>query len=149
MSIKLKKIETRADLEAMMPGTALEAMDVRIESVDDDSIAVTMPVTDRVKQPAGLLHGGMTMFLMESASSMHACWGVDLSKRAPVGTEINGTHLQSVTDGTIRAVAKVTRRSWTFLVHTIDVYHVESNRLISTGRMTNYYIRTGREVPGG
>jgi 1,4-dihydroxy-2-naphthoyl-CoA hydrolase len=144
-----KKIETIADLEAMAPGTAFEAMGVTIESVDDDSIALTMPVTDMVKQPMGLLHGGMTMFLMESASSIHACWKVDLSKRAPVGTEINGSHLQAVTGGTIRAVARVVRRSRTFLVHTIDVYHVETGRLVSTGRMTNFYLRTAPEGPHG
>ena len=146
---KPAKIESIADLEAMAPGTSLEAMGLRIESVDDDSIAVTMPVTDRVKQPMGLLHGGMTMFLMESAGSIHACWKLDLSKRAPVGIEISGTHMQSATGGTVRAVAKVARRSNTFIVHTIEVFHMESGRLLSTGRMTNFYIRHGAEAPGG
>jgi uncharacterized protein (TIGR00369 family) len=144
-----KMIETVADLEAMAPGTAFEAMGLRIESVTDDAIAVTMPVAGKTMQPMGLLHGGMTMFLMESASSIHACWKVDLSKRAPVGTEINGSHLQPVTGGTIRAVARVVRRSRTFLVHAIDVTHVESGRLVSTGRMTNFYLRTAPDGPRG
>ncbi len=143
------RIESLADLERMAPGTAFEAMGVRLERVDAESLAVTMPVTDRVRQPMGLLHGGMTMFLMESAASMHACWGVDLAKRAPVGIEINGSHVRSATDGTIRAVATVVRRSRTFIVHTIEVTHVESGRVLSTGRMTNFYIRTGAEAPGG
>jgi 1,4-dihydroxy-2-naphthoyl-CoA hydrolase len=108
-----------------------------------------MPVEGKVKQPMGLLHGGMTMFLMESACSIHACWGVDLSKRAPVGIEISGSHVRSASDGTVRAIARVVRRSRTFIVHDIDVIHVESGRLLSKGRMTNYYIRTGVEAPGG
>lgn len=149
MPVQPKKIETIADLEVLAPGTALEAMGVRIEAVDNDHIAITMPVEGKVKQPMGLLHGGMTMFLMESASSMHACWGVDLSKRAPVGIEISGSHVRSASDGHVRAVARVVRRSRTFVVHEIDVTHVESGRLISKGRMTNYYIRTGLEAPGG
>lgn len=140
-----KKIESIEDYEAMGPGTVFAAMKVKVEAVDDASMTISMPVTDKVKQPFGLLHGGITMFLMESASSMHACWGVDLTKRVPVGTEINGSHLRPVTDGTIRAVAKVVRRSRTFVVHTIDVIHVESGKLVSTGRMTNFYIRTGAE----
>lgn len=148
MPSPLKKIETAADLAALGPGTALEAMQVRVESVDEDHIAITMPVTGKVKQPMGLLHGGMTMFLMESASSMHACWGVDLSKRVPVGVEINGSHVRPCTDGNVRAVARVVRRSRTFIVHTIEVFHVESGRLISTGRMTNFYLRTGGETRG-
>jgi 1,4-dihydroxy-2-naphthoyl-CoA hydrolase len=147
--MKLGRIETIADLEALAPGTSLEAMEVRIESVDDESIVVSMPVTDRVRQPMGLLHGGMTMFLMESAGSIHACWKVDLSKRAPVGIEINGSHVQAAGSGTVRATARVVRRSRTFIVHTIEVHHVESGRLLSTGRMTNFYLRHGAEPASG
>jgi len=140
-----KKIESLADYEAMGPGTVFAAMKVKVEAVDDDSITISMPVTGGVKQPFGLLHGGITMFLIESASSMHACWGVDLARTVPVGTEINGSHLRPVTDGHIRAIARVVRRSRTFLVHHVNVFHVESDKLVSTGRMTNYYIRTGAE----
>lgn len=145
----LRKIESVADLEALAPGTSLEAMGLRIEAIDDDSISVTMPITDQVRQPMGLLHGGMTMFLMESAGSIHACWKVDLARCVPVGIEINGSHLNSATSGSVRAVARVLRRSRTFIVHQLEVYHVESGRLLSTGRMTNYYIRHGPETAGG
>jgi 1,4-dihydroxy-2-naphthoyl-CoA hydrolase len=96
----------------------------------------------------GIVHGGMTMFLIDSAASLHACWKIDLSKRVPVGTEINGTHLRPATDGTLRAVAKVVRRSRTFITHQVEVYHLETDRLISTGRMTSFYVRTGLETPG-
>jgi 1,4-dihydroxy-2-naphthoyl-CoA hydrolase len=149
MTFKPKKIETLADLQAMVPGTAFEAMGVVIEEVDDEQISITMPVTSRIRQPMGIVHGGMTMFLMESAASIHACWQVDLGKRVPVGTEINGTHLNPATDGTLRAVGRVVRRSRSFITHQIDVYHVESARLISTGRMTSFYVRTGLESAGG
>jgi 1,4-dihydroxy-2-naphthoyl-CoA hydrolase len=149
VAFKPKKIETLADLQAMAPGTAFEAMGVCIEEVDDEQISVTMPVTSRIQQPMGIVHGGMTMFLIESAASIHACWQVDLSKRVPVGTEINGTHLNPATEGTLRAVARVVRRSRTFITHHIDVYHIETARLISTGRMTSFYVRTGLETPGG
>lgn len=141
------KIESLADLQALLPGTALDAMSVRIEEVDDEQISVAMPITDRVKQPMGILHGGMTMFLIESAASLHACWKTDLAKSVPVGIEINGSHLRPGIDGTLRAVAKVVRRSRTTIVHQVDVFHIESGRQISTGRMTSFYIRTGKETP--
>ena len=131
----------------MAPGTAFEAMGVQVEEVDDEQISVTMPVTERVLQPMGILHGGMTMFLMESAASIHACWKVDLRQRVPVGVEINGSHLNPATDGTLRAVAKVVRRSRTFMVHDVEVFHVETGRLISKGRMTSFYVRTGTGAP--
>jgi uncharacterized protein (TIGR00369 family) len=149
MAFKPKKIEALADLQAMAPGTAFEAMGVCIEEVDDEQASITMPIGPNIRQPMGIVHGGMTMFLMESAASLHACWKIDLSKRVPVGTEINGTHLRPATDGTLRAVAKVVRRSRTFITHQVEVYHVETARLISTGRMTSFYVRTGVEAPGG
>ena len=147
MTFKPKKIETLADLQAMTPGTAFEAMRICIEEVDDEQASITMPIDARVCQPIGILHGGMTMFLMESAASLHACWNIDLARRVPVGTEINGSHLRPATDGTLRAVAKVVKRSRTFITHQIDAYHVETDRLISTGRMTSFYVRTARENP--
>lgn len=149
MPFQPKKIETLADLQAMAPGTALAAMGVCIEEVDDEQVSITMPIGPQVRQPMGIVHGGMTMFLMESAASIHACWRIDLRQRVPVGTEINGTHVHPATDGTLRAVARVVRRSRTFITHQIEVYHVESARLISTGRMTSFYVRTGVAAPGG
>ena len=149
MSYQPRKIETLADLAAMMPGTALEAMHLQLESVDAEHLTVSMPVTAQAKQPAGLLHGGMTVFLMESASSMHACFGVDLRKRAPVGIEVSASHVGAVADGTVRATAKVVRRSHSFLIHTVEVTHVESGRIVSAGRVTNYYVRVGDKETSG
>ena len=148
MTFKPRRIETLADLQAMVPGTAFEAMEVCIEEADDEQASITMPITARVRQPMGILHGGMTMFLMESVASLHACWKVDLTRRVPVGTEINGTHLYPATEGTLRAVASVVRRSRTFITHQIEVFHLETGRRISTGRMTSYYVRTGPERRG-
>lgn len=144
MTFPRRRIERIEDFVPFAPGTALEAMEVRVESGDDEHLAITMPVCERVRQPAGLLHGGMTVFLMESAASMHACWGIDLAERMPVGVEINATHLRAVSNGSVRAIARVVRRSRTMIVHLVEVYHVESGRLVSTGRATNYYVPSAK-----
>ncbi len=98
-----------------------------------------MPISDKTRQPYGLLHGGITMALVESAASIHASWGMDLSLVVPVGIEINGSHVRSATEGTVRAVGKVVRRSRSMIVHQVDVYLVETAELLSTARMTNSY----------
>lgn len=130
-----------ADFQVYWPGTALEAHGLVLESIEEAHAVVTMPITDAVRQPLGWLHGGMTMMLAESAASLHACWGVDLSERVPVGVEINGSHVRSCRSGRIRALATVVRRSTALIVHTVEVFSEDSGDLLSTCRVTNYYRR--------
>ena len=98
-----------------------------------------MPVEDHAKQPYGLLHGGISMMLAESAASLHACWKVDLSKRAPVGIEINGSHLKSSTGGVVLATATQIRRSASLAHHEVRITQQETGRLLSLIRVTNMY----------
>ena len=125
--------------DQMHVNTAVEHLGINLESISVDQIVLTMPITDKTRQPFGLLHGGITMALVETAASVHASWGVDLSEKAPVGIEINGSHIRSAREGTVRAVGKVVRRSRSMIVHQVDVYLVESGELLSTARMTNFY----------
>ena len=87
------------------------------------------------------------MVLAETAASYHACWGIDLNERAPVGIEINGSHLNSAESGNVRATGKVLRRSALLIVHEIEVTHVESGRLLCVSRVTNFYKKL-RQQPG-
>ncbi len=107
--------------------------------IDDDHIELSMPITDAVRQPLGMLHGGVSMVLAETAASIHAAWGVDVSKIVPVGIEINGSHLNSAKDGHVKAIARVLRRSRTLIVHQIDIIHVETEQLLASARVTNFY----------
>ena len=125
--------------DQMHLNTAVEHLGIKLESISADQIVLTMPITDKARQPFGLLHGGITMALVETAASVHASWGVDLSEKSPVGIEINGSHVRSARQGTVRAVGKVIRRSRSMIVHQVDVYLVESGEMLSTARMTNYY----------
>ena len=125
--------------------TAVEHLGIKLESISADQIVLTMPITDKARQPFGLLHGGISMALVETAASFHATWGVDLSEVAPVGIEISGSHVRSATEGTVRAVGQVVRRSRSMIVHQVDVYLVETGKLLTTARMTNYYKPIRRE----
>lgn len=135
-------------LRAMSPNTAVEALGIDIVSVDDDHIQLRMPITNRARQPFGLLHGGISMVLAETAASVHACWGIDLSKVFPVGIEVNGSHLRSASEGHVLANATVIRRSRTLIVHAIDIVHEETNRLLCVSRVTNFYKAAQNTAPG-
>jgi 1,4-dihydroxy-2-naphthoyl-CoA hydrolase len=126
-------------LRAMLPKTAAEALDVEILAADTEGIVLRMPMSDRARQPMGLLHGGISMVLAETAASLHACWEVDLTRSLPVGIEINGSHIRSAADGHILAKASVMRRSSKLIVHTVEISHQESGRVLCLARVTNFY----------
>jgi 1,4-dihydroxy-2-naphthoyl-CoA hydrolase len=105
--------------------TAVETLEISLVDIDDDTVV--------------LLHGGVSMVLAETAASFHASWGVDFNLVAPVGIEINGSHLRSATDGHVRAVGRVLRRSRALIVHEVEIVHEESGQLLSIARVTNYY----------
>ena len=99
-------------------------------------------MSDRARQPSGLLHGGISMVLAETAASLHACWHVDLSRFVPVGIEINGSHIRSASQGHILAKANIIRRSFKLVVHNVEIAHEESARALCLARVTNFYKET-------
>jgi 1,4-dihydroxy-2-naphthoyl-CoA hydrolase len=120
--------------------TAFGAMGGEVVDVDEQQIVLRLPITDKVRQPYGLLHGGISLFLVETAASSHAAYGVNLDEMRPVGIEISGSHLRSATDGTVKAIGRIIRRGRTHVVHEVDVLLEESGELLCKGRMTNYYL---------
>ena len=139
-------VTTLDQLRALIPNTALEALGIEILSVDSKQILLRMPMSDRARQPMGLLHGGISMVLAESAASMHACWGTDLSRSAPVGIEISGSHLQSASDGHILARGTLVRRSKRLAIHQVEIIHEETDRVLCLSRVTNFYRSVAREA---
>lgn len=122
--------------------TCAGALGIDLISIDEDSIVLRLPITDAVRQPYGLFHGGVSMVLAETAGSMHSCWGKDLSVVNPVGIEINGSHLNSAKDGHVVATGRVVKRGRTLIVHEVEVRHEETDTLLNVSRITNIYIPT-------
>ena len=79
---------------------------IKIVEIGDDYIKGTMAVSDKVRQPMGLVHGGANVALAETVGSIGANMVVDQSKFTCVGQEINANHLRPVREGTVTAVAK-------------------------------------------
>lgn len=128
---------------AMASRTVAGALGIDIVSIDDDSCVLECEISDAVRQPFGLLHGGVSLLMAESAASMHAAWLGDLSHAVPVGVDLNGTHLRSATEGVVRAHAHVIRRARAFVFHDVDITLVETGQLLCKARVTNYYRPVG------
>ena len=94
----------------------------------------------------GLLHGGVSMLLAETAASMHACWGLDVTRTAPVGIDITGSPGAAAGVGNVGAVGTVIRRGAQLVVHEVRITHEETGRLLCVARVTNFLERLR---PGG
>ena len=67
--------------------------------VGDDFLKGRMPVDQRTRQPAGVLHGGVSVALAETLASWAAAYVVDPRRFHCVGQEINANHVRSVREG--------------------------------------------------
>ena len=127
---------TKERINNFNKGTLIDLLDIECQEVGPDFIVATMPVTTKVKQPMGLLHGGASMVLIESIGSMGSACIVDLEKKAPVGLEINANHISSMKSGIVKAVGNIIHCGNTTHIWQVNLFDLESNKLICTGRLT-------------
>ena len=74
----------------------METLEIEFVDVGEDFLAARMPVTQKVYQPEGILHGGATVALAETVGSA----AVAVFNRDPGvitrGIEISANHVKSV-----------------------------------------------------
>ena len=107
--------------------------------VSAETLSATMPVTPKVHQPYGILHGGASCVLAETLGSCLSVIHVDTEKFAPVGTNINSNHLRSKRDGVVTGTARFIRKGKTMHVSEIEIRD-ENGELINHTTMTNNII---------
>jgi 1,4-dihydroxy-2-naphthoyl-CoA hydrolase len=113
-----------------------KTLNITFTEVGDDSLTATMPVTPRVHQPYGILHGGASVSLAETLGSCLSVINVDIEKFAPVGTNINSNHLRAIRSGMLTGTATFIRKGTTVHVSQIEIRD-ENGHLINHTTMTN------------
>ncbi|OFP19012.1 thioesterase [Staphylococcus sp. HMSC057C08] len=113
----------------------LETLEMEVLKVESGYVKMKMPVSDKVKQPFGYLHGGATMALGETACSIGAAHMVDTVKVIPVGLEMNTNHIRSATDGYVYAIAELIHGGRSTQVWNINLVD-DQDKLISVMRGT-------------
>jgi 1,4-dihydroxy-2-naphthoyl-CoA hydrolase len=113
----------------------MKTLGIEIVELEKDKVVMTMPVDDRTRQPFGLLHGGASVVLAESAASFGTVLNIDTDKQLAVGLEINANHVRSKRDGIVTATAVPVHRGRTTMVWDIRITD-ESDRLICISRCT-------------
>ncbi|WP_240904855.1 hotdog fold thioesterase [Sphingobacterium sp. SGR-19] len=78
-------------------------LNIQATAVHEDMLIASMPITDKVKQPFGILHGGASVVLAESVGSIASNLIIDPQLLVGVGMEVNANHLKSVAEGMLYA----------------------------------------------
>jgi 1,4-dihydroxy-2-naphthoyl-CoA hydrolase len=116
-----------------------KTLNIIFTEVTDESLTATMPVTPKIHQPYGIMHGGASCVLAETLGSCLSVLHVDIEKFAPVGTNINSNHLRSKKEGLVTGTAKFIRKGKTMHVSEIEIRD-EKGHLINHTTMTNNII---------
>lgn len=101
----------------------------------DDYLKARMPVDNRTKQPAGLLHGGASVVLAETLGSVASHLVIDLENYYAVGLDINANHLRSATSGYVTGIVKPIHIGGSTHVWEIKIYN-EHNEMTCISRLT-------------
>lgn len=124
-----------SDIQRMNARTMAEHLGIVYTAVGDNSLSATMPVDDRTRQPAGLLHGGASCVLAETLGSIASYLVIDPAHLQPVGLEINANHIRGVREGLVAGTATALHLGKTTHVWDIRIAD-ERGSLVCISRLT-------------
>lgn len=119
----------------MAKNTMLETLQIEMLDFGDDFLILKMPVTSKVHQPDGVLHGGATVALAETTGSFAAELLLDTKQFFVRGIEISANHVKSVRDGNVFAKATFIHKGRTTQLFEIKVTD-DNDNLISLCKLT-------------
>ncbi|MFK7781253.1 PaaI family thioesterase [Psychroserpens sp.] len=133
--MQLSKEDILAQANKVSKGTLMETLSIEMVDYGDDFLVARMPVTSKVHQPDGVLHGGATAALAESVGSFAAHMFIDTEQFFVRGLEITANHLKSVSDGFVYAEAKFLHKGRTTQLLDIRITD-EHNNLVSICKLS-------------
>ncbi|OGV37468.1 MAG: hypothetical protein A3E88_00590 [Legionellales bacterium RIFCSPHIGHO2_12_FULL_35_11] len=101
---------------------------IKFTEITANSITAIMPVSDKIKQPIGIVHGGANVVLAETIASTAANYVIDLKKYFAVGLEINANHLRQVREGVITAITMPIHLGGKTQVWSVDIFDDKGNK---------------------
>ncbi|EFR86841.1 1,4-dihydroxy-2-naphthoyl-CoA thioesterase MenI [Listeria swaminathanii] len=111
-----------------------ETIGIEIISVEKGKAVIQLEITEKVHQPFGYLHGGVSVALAEHAASIGAANSIEADEIV-FGLEINANHLASKQAGLVTATAEAVHLGKSTQVWEINITD-ENDRLICISRCT-------------
>jgi len=129
------KEQILAACNAICKNTLMETLEIEFIDLTEDVLIARMPVTPRVHQPDGLLHGGASVALAESLGSAAALVFLGEKNSMIRGLEISANHIKSIKDGFVYAKATALHKGRTTQLWQIRIEN-EAGELISLVKLT-------------
>lgn len=133
-------------LEKVAQNELLQFLGVTIEVAEPERVVLKMEVTPKVHQYTGVMNGGVSVYLAETAASIGVVSGADLEKVTPVGIEINANHIRAVSKGIITVEAAPLHTGKTLSIWKIDIRN-DREKLVCTARITLLIQKRAAYVP--
>jgi uncharacterized protein (TIGR00369 family) len=108
---------------------------LRVTEVGEGVMRGTVDVRDAIKQPAGLVHGGIYAAIAESLATTGTALAVIGDGRTAMGMSNQTSFLRPVTEGRIHAWARVRHRGRTTWVWEVELFN-DAERLVALSRVT-------------
>jgi 1,4-dihydroxy-2-naphthoyl-CoA hydrolase len=124
-------------LEALVPfERTFDALyGLQIHDVTEEEATASVPVRDEVKQPMGLVHGGLYASIAESLASMATAMAVAPEGKQAMGLSNATSFLRPITEGTVHATARRLHRGRTTWVWDVEITD-DAGRRCALTRMT-------------
>ncbi|MEZ4859359.1 MAG: hotdog fold thioesterase [Flavobacteriaceae bacterium] len=118
----------------------METLQIEFTNITETTIEARMPVTSRVHQPNGVLHGGATVALAESVGSAGS-FVINGNDQIQVrGIEISANHVKSIKEGYVYAYGEMVHKG-----RTLQLWHItiknEQDEMISFVKLTTIILR--------
>ena len=120
---------------AICKNTLMETLQIEFIDIGQDFLTAKMPVTSKVHQPDGVLHGGASVALAESVGSAASMMFLDVDKVFIRGIEISANHVKSISEGDVFAKATYLHKGRTTQLWQIKITNTAGD-LISLVKLT-------------
>lgn len=124
-----------------------QMLELRFVRATDDEVVAEVPVTERLLQPYGLVHGGVYSAIAETVASSGAAITTMRDGRHTVGLENHTTFLRGVREGTLRATGTPLTRGRRSHVWQVDIRDGDG-RLAARGQVRMLVLDADASVAG-
>ncbi len=132
----MNKEETLKKLNSCNRSTLMETLAIEYIDIGEDMLKAKMPVTSRVYQPYGILHGGAVAALAETVGSLASVLSLNSEEKIVKGIDLIINHLRSKKEGVVYAVAYPIHKGKTTHLWEIKITD-EKDTLISICKLTS------------
>lgn len=108
---------------------------LEVLELTDQRVTAQVAVTDKVKQPMGLVHGGLYASIAESITSIATATAVASDGMIATGMSNQTSFLRPITEGTVHATAVRRHRGRTTWMWDVEITD-DAARLCAVSRMT-------------